>query len=58
MYHDNAFKIEWELFLRHVVLNEPFKWTLFEGAKGLQLAEKGMESWNKRVWMNIPELNH
>jgi predicted dehydrogenase len=53
---DNAFKIQWELFLRHVVLNEPFPWTLLEGAKGVQLAEKGIESWEKRAWVDLPEL--
>ena len=54
--YDNAFKIQWELFLRHVVKNEPFRWTLLEGAKGVQLAEKGIESWQKRKWVSIPEL--
>src|SRR5581483_4535175 len=53
---DNAFKIQWELFLRHVVLDDPFPWTLLEGAKGVQLAEKGLESWEKRCWVELPEL--
>lgn len=53
---DNAFKVQWELFLRHVVLNEPFPWNLLEGAKGVQLAEKGLESWAKRCWVEVPEL--
>jgi predicted dehydrogenase len=53
---DNAFKVEWELFLRHVVKGTPFRWTLLEGAKGVQLAEKGMESWAKRKWVTLPEL--
>jgi len=53
---DNAFKVEWELFLRHVASNEPFPWTLLEGAKGVQLADKGMESWAKRCWVEVPEL--
>ena len=52
----NAFKVEWELFLKHVVKNEPFRWTLLEGAKGVQLAEKGLESWAKRSWVEIPPL--
>jgi predicted dehydrogenase len=52
----NAFKVEWELFLKHVVKNEPFRWTLLEGAKGVQLAEKGLESWAKRCWVDIPPL--
>jgi len=53
---DNAFKAQWELFLRHVVKDEPFPWTLYEGAKGVQLAEKGLESWAKRCWVDIGEL--
>jgi len=53
---DNAFKIQWELFLKHVVKDEPFPWDLRDGAKGVQLAEKGIESWNKRCWVDIPEL--
>jgi predicted dehydrogenase len=54
--YDNAFKAEWELFLKHVVLDTPFKWNLLEGAKGVQLAEKGMESWRKRKWVEVEEL--
>ena len=53
---DNAFKVEWELFLRHVVKNEPFRWDLLEGAKGVQLAELGIESWKARRWVEVPEL--
>jgi len=53
---DNAFKVQWELFLRHVVLGEPFRWTLLEGAKGVQLAELGLESWARRAWVPVPEL--
>jgi len=53
---DNAFKRQWELFLRHVVKGEPFRWTLLEGAKGVQLAEKGLESWNQRAWVDVPQL--
>ena len=52
----NAFKAQWELFLRHVALDEPFPWNLMEGAKGVQLAELGMESWLKRAWVDLPSL--
>lgn len=55
--YDNAFKVQWELFLKHVVNNEPFKWNLLEGARGIQLAEKGLESWKKRCWVDINPLN-
>jgi predicted dehydrogenase len=54
--YDNAFKAQWELFLKHVVLDTPFKYDLLEGAKGVQLAEKGLESWEKRAWVDVEEL--
>ncbi len=54
--YDNAFKIQWELFLRHVALDEPFRWTLMEGAKGVQLAELGMQSWREKKWVDVPAL--
>jgi predicted dehydrogenase len=54
--YDNAFKAQWELFLRHVVKDEPFRWSLLEGAKGVQLAEIGMQSWQERRWLDVPPL--
>lgn len=54
--YDNAFKVQWELFLKHVVNDEPFPWDMGEGVKGVQLAEKGMESWEKRCWVEVPPL--
>lgn len=54
--YDNAFKIQWELFLKHVVCNEPFRWTLLEGAKGVQLAEVAFKSCEKRAWVDVPKL--
>ena len=53
---DNAFKRQWELFLRHIIKDEPFRWGLLEAAKGVQLAEAGMESWRKRAWVDLPAL--
>ena len=55
--YDNAFKAQWELFLKHVVADEPFPWTLLEGAKGVQLAEKGLESWEKKAWLDVTPLH-
>jgi len=54
--YDNAFKVEWELFLRHVVEGGPFRWNLLEGAKGVQLAELGLQSWAERRWIDVPAL--
>ena len=53
--YQNAFRAEWELFLRHVVLDEPFRWNLLEGAKGVQLAEVAIQSWKERRWVDVPE---
>jgi predicted dehydrogenase len=54
--YDNGFKVEWEMFIRHLYDDAPFKWTLLEGAKGVQLAEAGLQSWNERRWIDIPAL--
>lgn len=54
--YDNAFKVQWELFLRHLVRDEPFPWTLMSGAKGVQLAELGLQSWRQRRWLEVPPL--
>jgi predicted dehydrogenase len=54
--YENAFKAEWELFLRHVAEGGPFRWNLLEGAKGVQLAELGLRSWAERRVLDVPEL--
>ncbi len=54
---DNGFKVQWELFLRHVARDEPFRWDFLEGAKGVQLAELGLRSWRERRWLDVPELS-
>lgn len=53
---DNAFKIQWELFFRHLVTGEPFRWNLLEAARGSQLAELGIEASEKESWIRIPDL--
>jgi predicted dehydrogenase len=53
---DNAFKVQWEAFLRHVADDAPFMHDFFEGAKGVQLAELGLESWAKKSWVDVPAL--
>src|SRR5712675_3091390 len=54
--YDNGFKTEWEMFIRHLYEDAPFKWTLLEGAKGLQLVEAAHKSWKERRWIDIPAL--
>jgi predicted dehydrogenase len=54
--YENAFKLQWERFLRHIVFDEPFPWSLLEGAKGVQLAELAMESWKRSAWLEVPAI--
>ena len=53
---ENAFKVQWEQFLRHVALDEPWRFTLREAAKGVQLAELGLKSAREKCWVDVPEL--
>ena len=53
---DNAFKAQWELFLKHVAGEGEFRWNLLEGAKGVQLAETAYRSWSERRWLDVPKL--
>ncbi len=55
--YDNGFKVQWELFLKHVVIDTPFPWDLLEGAKGTQLADLGLQSWAERRWIDVPALS-
>jgi len=54
--YDNAFKAQWELFLKHVAGEGKFRWNLLEAAKGVQLAELGLKSWKQRKWLDVPRL--
>jgi len=54
--YDNAFKAQWELFLKHVHGEGEFPWDLLEGAKGVQLVELAQRSWRERRWIDVPEL--
>ncbi len=53
---ENAFRMQWERFLRHVATDSPFPWDFLEGAKGVQLAEIGLRAWQERRWLDVPAL--
>ncbi|HVK26226.1 MAG TPA: Gfo/Idh/MocA family oxidoreductase [Actinokineospora sp.] len=40
----NGFKIQWEMFVRHVMADAPFPHDFAAGARGVQLAELGLAS--------------
>jgi predicted dehydrogenase len=53
---DNGFKAQWEMFLRHVAEDAPWPYGLEAGAKGVQLAMLGLQSWKERRWVDVPAL--
>jgi predicted dehydrogenase len=52
----NAFKVQWEMFLRHVASDEPFPHSFRDGARGVQLAELARQSWQEHRWVEVPEI--
>ena len=54
--YPNGFRVQWEMFIRHMVEGAPWKYDLVEGAKGVQLAELGVKSWRERRWLDVPAL--
>ena len=53
---DNGFKAQWEMFLRHVAEDSPYTWDLWAGARGVQLAELGLQSAREGRRVEMPEL--
>jgi predicted dehydrogenase len=51
--YDNGFKEQWELFIRYIWEDAPYNFTLLEGAKGVQLAERALKSWRERRWIDV-----
>ncbi|MGB3025578.1 Gfo/Idh/MocA family protein [Paradevosia shaoguanensis] len=54
---ENGFKAQWEMFLRHVAEDAPWEFGLDAGAKGVQLAALGLQSWAERRWLDVPALD-
>jgi predicted dehydrogenase len=52
----NPFRQCWEAFLRHVAEDAPYRPTLVEGAKAVQLADLAYRSVAEQRWMAVPEL--
>ncbi|MGA4841827.1 Gfo/Idh/MocA family protein [Streptomyces sp. G45] len=52
----NCFKAQWELFLRHVYADAPYRWDLLAGARGVQLAELGLRSSARGRRVDVPEI--
>ncbi|WP_431044367.1 Gfo/Idh/MocA family protein [Streptomyces sp. P1-3] len=51
-----GFRAQWEAFLRHVALDEPWHRDLLAGARGVQLAELGLASSAQGRRLDVPEL--
>jgi predicted dehydrogenase len=53
---DNGFKLQWEEFLRDVVAGREHRFGLLSAARGVQLAELGLQSSDERRTIDIPEI--
>ncbi len=53
---DNGFKLQWEEFLRDVVAGRPHRYDLLSAARGVQLAELGLQSSAEGRRLDIPEI--
>jgi predicted dehydrogenase len=54
---ENAFKVQWEMFLKHVATDIPFPHDFVDGARGVQLAELGLKSWSERRWIDVAPID-
>jgi predicted dehydrogenase len=52
--YDNAFKVQWEMFLRHVLEDAPFPHDFVQATRALQLVEAGIRSCAERRWIEVP----
>jgi predicted dehydrogenase len=54
--YENAFKIQWEMFLRHVLEDAPFPHDFLQAARGVQFVEAGLRSSQRRNWQKLTPL--
>ncbi|WP_402377803.1 Gfo/Idh/MocA family protein [Isoptericola rhizosphaerae] len=54
---DNGFKLQWEEFLRDVVAGRPHRFDLLSAARGVQLAELGLQSSAEGRRLDVPEIS-
>ena len=54
---DNGFKLQWEEFLRDVLAGREHRFGLLSAARGVQLAELGLQSSAERRTLDIPEIS-
>ena len=55
--YPNGFRVQWEMFFRYLAgETASYPWDLLAGAKGVQLAEAGLQSWAERRWIDLPKL--
>ncbi len=54
---DNGFRLQWEEFLRDVIAGRPHRFDLLSAARGVQLAELGLQSSDERRTLDVAELS-
>ena len=54
--YGNGFRAQWEDFLQHVVTKQDYPMDFAAGARGVQIVDLALRSWNERSWVDVPEL--
>lgn len=55
--YKNAFRLQWEMFLRHVIEGTPWAYDLYAGARGVAFAQAALQSGAERRWIDFDERN-
>lgn len=53
--YENGFKLQWEQFIRHVISDDPFPWNFESAARGSDLVDAAMRSWQDRRWVDLAD---
>ena len=54
--YDNGFKAEWEMFLRHVYEDAPFRGRCSRAPRACNWSSPRCKSWKERRWIDVPAL--
>lgn len=54
--HQNGFKTQWELFIRHLYAEVEFPWNFVSAVRGLKMVEAAVQSSQQRAWVDLKGL--
>jgi hypothetical protein len=53
---DNGFKTQWEMFIRHVAEDAPYRGTCWKAPRACSWSSCALQSWKERRWVDVPAL--